>query len=102
MGNRPSRKAIKTYVQDGFCHVYNRGVEKRSIFQDEQDYAVFLQHMADYLQSGDEKGLLKDLKSDKLTSREKDRLSRSLVRNNYGDQLLCWLTLLCQTIFTVS
>ena len=38
----PQKHSIKTYVQDGVYHVYNRGVEKRDIFLDDQDYRVFL------------------------------------------------------------
>lgn len=32
-----------------YCHIYNRGVEKRIIFNDEKDYAVFLGYLKDYL-----------------------------------------------------
>ena len=38
----PSRNVVKEYVPDAFYHVYNRGVEKRDIFLDDQDYTVFL------------------------------------------------------------
>lgn len=38
----PSKNAVKTYIEDGFYHVYNRGVDKRLIFEDDQDYCVFL------------------------------------------------------------
>jgi putative transposase len=38
----PVKNVVKTYVKDGFYHVYNRGVEKRKIFLDDQDYRVFL------------------------------------------------------------
>lgn len=38
----PVKNTIKNYVENGFYHVYNRGVEKRVIFEDEQDYTVFL------------------------------------------------------------
>ncbi|MBI5619832.1 transposase [Candidatus Gottesmanbacteria bacterium] len=41
----PSRNIIKTYVKDGIYHVYNRGVEKRDIFLDAQDYRVFLNYL---------------------------------------------------------
>jgi putative transposase len=45
----PSRNIIKTYVKDGFYHIYNRGVEKRIIFEDTQDYKVFLRYLKEYL-----------------------------------------------------
>jgi len=45
----PSRNIVKTYVEGGIYHIYNRGVEKRIIFQDEQDYKVFLSYLKEYL-----------------------------------------------------
>lgn len=45
----PSKNIIKTYVENGFYHVYNRGVEKRKIFLDEQDYRVFFSYLQIYL-----------------------------------------------------
>lgn len=38
----PSKYIIKDFVADGTYHVYNRGVEKREIFLDEQDYNFFI------------------------------------------------------------
>ena len=45
----PSRNIIKTYIENGYYHVYNRGVEKRKIFQDTQDNKVFLNYLKSYL-----------------------------------------------------
>lgn len=45
----PSRNIVKAYVSDSFYHVYNRGVEKRNIFLDDQDYQVFLSLLKRYL-----------------------------------------------------
>lgn len=50
----PSRNRIKIYVDDGHYHVYNRGVEKRDIFQDDQDYRVFFSFLKSYLSPIDE------------------------------------------------
>lgn len=41
----PSKNSIKTYVANGIYHVYNRGVEKRNIFLDDQDYKTFLSYI---------------------------------------------------------
>ncbi|KKQ92430.1 MAG: hypothetical protein UU16_C0006G0024 [Candidatus Woesebacteria bacterium GW2011_GWA2_40_7] len=41
----PSRNSLKIYVEKGFYHIYNRGVEKRIIFEDSQDYKVFLRYI---------------------------------------------------------
>lgn len=45
----PSKNIIKTYIENGCYHIYNRGVEKRKIFLDEQDYKVFLSYLKIYL-----------------------------------------------------
>jgi putative transposase len=38
----PSRNSVKQYTEDSYYHIYNRGVERRQIFLDDQDYVVFL------------------------------------------------------------
>lgn len=38
----PNRNIVKMYDINSYYHIYNRGVEKRKIFLDDQDYAVFL------------------------------------------------------------
>jgi len=45
----PSKNAIKEYESGAYYHIYNRGVEKRSIFQDDQDYKTFLSYLKFYL-----------------------------------------------------
>lgn len=45
----PAKNVVKTYVIDGIYHVYNRGVEKRIICADAQDYKVFLSYLKAYL-----------------------------------------------------
>ncbi len=45
----PSRHTIRTYAPNTFYHVYNRGVEKRAIFQDEKDYKMFQYYLFVYL-----------------------------------------------------
>jgi putative transposase len=37
------------FAEDSYYHLYNRGVEKRLIFQDLQDYAVFTSYLEYYL-----------------------------------------------------
>ena len=44
-----SRNSRKPDVENSFYHVYNRGVEKRSIFEDHKDYKVFLKYTEEYL-----------------------------------------------------
>lgn len=45
----PSRNIIKEFAEDQYYHLYNRGVEKRDIFIDDQDYVVFLGLLKKYL-----------------------------------------------------
>ncbi len=45
----PSKNTVKIYLENGYYHVYNRGVEKREIFLDEQDCSIFLHYMRMYL-----------------------------------------------------
>ena len=45
----PAKNSIKKFVENGYYHLYNRGVEKRDIFSDKQDYAVFLSLLKKYL-----------------------------------------------------
>ncbi|MBU0569931.1 transposase [Patescibacteria group bacterium] len=45
----PTKNSIKTYVKNGYYHIYNRGVEKRTIFEDTEDHKVFLKYLKEYL-----------------------------------------------------
>jgi len=45
----PSKNTIKNYIENGFYHIYNRGVEQRIIFNDELDYTMFLSYLKNYL-----------------------------------------------------
>lgn len=45
----PAQNTQRTSEQGTYSHIYNRGVEKRIIFNDEEDYAVFLGFLKDYL-----------------------------------------------------
>lgn len=38
----PQKNSVKIYYANAFYHVYNRGVEKREIFLDRNDYLAFL------------------------------------------------------------
>lgn len=45
----PAKNIVKEYLENGYYHIYNRGVEKRNIFLDEQDCKVFLHYLKMYL-----------------------------------------------------
>lgn len=38
----PRKNSVKLYYENAFYHVYNRGVEKRKIFLDNEDYSFYL------------------------------------------------------------
>lgn len=51
----PAKNVYKNFVEDGIYHAYNRGVEKRKIFLDDQDYRVWLHLLKYYLSPIDKK-----------------------------------------------
>lgn len=49
----PAKNTLKQYIPGGFYHIYNRGVDKKEIFLDNQDYKVFLNYLKLYLSPKD-------------------------------------------------
>lgn len=47
----PARYSVKSYEENGVYHIFNRGVDKRNIFVDGQDYKTFLYFLKIYLSS---------------------------------------------------
>ena len=45
----PAKNIVKNYIEGGYYHIYNRGVEKRNIFLDKQDCVVFQRYLKLYL-----------------------------------------------------
>lgn len=45
----PSKYVVRNFTENTVHHVYNRGVEKRNIFLDVQDYRIFLYYLYIYL-----------------------------------------------------
>lgn len=45
----PAKNTLKIYIENGYYHLYNRGVEKRVIFEDKEDYQTFLYLLKNYL-----------------------------------------------------
>lgn len=85
----PAKNRTKIYIDNGYYHIYNRGVEKRTIFQDEQDFGVFLSYLKDYLLPKDEENLRKLFDDPKTSYKEKAKIFRLLRLNNfYGEIIL--------------
>ena len=83
----PGKNAIKTYVENGYYHVYNRGVEKRLIFQDQQDYHVYLGCLKEYLSPKAEKELSDRLSAAGASQEEKYLTRKLLALNNFHDDI---------------
>lgn len=82
----PAKNSLKQYLEGGYYHLYNRGVEKRVIFQDEQDVGVFLSYLKEYLLYRDQDALRQQLADPKISYRERDEIVRKLQLNNfYGE-----------------
>src|SRR3990167_8404585 len=83
----PSPNTIKTYVEDGYYHIYNRGVEKRLIFQGREDYSMFLHILKLYLSPSDrlrdELPLLRNYYVQNNLSEELQLLAFCLMPNHY-------------------
>jgi putative transposase len=83
----PGKNSIKTYVDGGYYHIFNRGVEKRLIFQDTSDYGVFLSYLKDYLMPKDERSLIGKLSSPLLSSKERDKIIKIIRLNNFSQDI---------------
>lgn len=83
----PARNRTKQYAENSYYHLYNRGVEKRLIFIDQQDYAVFLNYLKDYLLPKDENTLRKQLSTSNTTYKEKDKILKLLRLNNFHNEI---------------
>ncbi|KKS64781.1 MAG: hypothetical protein UV33_C0018G0005 [Candidatus Daviesbacteria bacterium GW2011_GWA1_42_6] len=83
----PSRNRIKEYHKDSYYHIYNRGVEKRPIFRDSQDYSVFLSYLQGYLLPKDEESLNKILVDWRSSPEEKEKARKLLKLNNFSDEI---------------
>lgn len=82
----PSKNALKVYELGGYYHLYNRGVEKRNIFEDTKDYKTFLFYLRCYLTDPDLQGQsLKVSPSRKLKNYTGDieLLSYCLIPNHF-------------------
>lgn len=84
----PSKNRIKIYLENGYYHIYNRGVNKLEIFHDEQDYAVFLSYLKEYLMPKDEKYLREKLADPRTNYKEKDKILKILRLNNFANEII--------------
>ena len=83
----PARNARKKYLENGYYHIYNRGVEKKPLFLDEQDYSVFLSYLKEYLLPKNEDELYDRLSDPEISYKEKDKIIKLLRMNNFHEEI---------------
>lgn len=83
----PTKNSVKIYAGEGFYHLYNRGVEKRNIFLDEQDYAVFTSYLKTYLTPRNSDELHNILSSKEHNYKEKEKALKMLSLKNFADEI---------------
>ncbi len=83
----PAKNSRKIYYENGYYHLYNRGVEKRTIFLDQQDYGVFLGYIKEYLLPKEEDKLYERLASKDLALQERDKIYKLLRMNNFSQEI---------------
>lgn len=83
----PAKNSIKQYLENGYYHIYNRGVEKRIIFIDQQDYNVFLSYLKEYLLPKDEEGLFRKLSDPATTLTERKKIYKMIRMNNFSEEI---------------
>lgn len=74
-------------MENGYYHVYNRGVEKRIIFLDKQDYSVFLSYLKSYLLPKNEKELYEQLSEPDISSIARSKILKLLRLNNFSKEI---------------
>jgi len=82
-----AKNSRKIYVENTIYHVYNRGVEKRTIFADPQDYNVFLGYLGEYLLPKNEVELYQKLSDPAISYWERDRILKLLRLNNFAQEI---------------
>jgi len=76
----PAKNTLKPYIAGGFYHIYNRGVEKREIFLDDQDRKIFLYYLKIYLSP--KELIFNEIKADQsLTEEEKAEKINEILKN---------------------
>lgn len=71
----PAKNRNKIFIENGHYHIYNRGVEKRTIFQDREDYSRFLYLLKIYLSPPEE------------LRKEFPLLRANIVKNNLAEEI---------------
>lgn len=82
-----AKNSVKQYLENGIYHIYNRGVEKRDIFVDQQDFAVFLSYLKTYLLPKDIDVLSLILNSPESSYHQKQKAEKELALKNFSGEI---------------
>lgn len=80
----PAKNRIKSYVENGYYHLYNRGVNKLPIFLNELDYSTFLSYLKTYLSPKNEDEIKKRLAIKNISFKERDKLLQQFRLSNFN------------------
>lgn len=83
----PAKNAVKIYSENGFYHIYNRGVEKRDIFLEEIDYKIFLSYLKTYLLPKNFESLSFILTSKDSSEFEKEKALKEIALKNFASEI---------------
>jgi len=83
----PRKNVVKTLIPNAYYHVYNRGIDKRTIFTSNKDHQVFLGSLKEYLSPPPKK-----FGTRTVTINQKQVELPRIPRQNYHQQisLLCY------------
>ncbi len=83
----PAKNSIKIYEENAYYHLYNRGVEKRNIFLDQQDFGTFLAYLKEYLLPKDTTKLNRVIGSPENSREQKQSAINALKINNFSGKI---------------
>lgn len=83
----PPRNRQKQYLENSYYHIYNRGNNKQLIFLDEQDYAVFLSYLKEYLLPKDTETFYKRLADPNTSYKDKNKILKLLKLKNFAGEI---------------
>ncbi len=79
----PAKNSIKIPVENGYYHIYNRGVNKQEIYNTPQDYSVFLNYLKEALSPPLKPGELQKIKIN--INEHVFQANERLTKNLYGE-----------------